>query len=739
MIESKVSIASASERVAHTCSLVDSVSRLRFVNAHRAEALERLGILRVRDLLLNIPHRYLDFSHRVQIAFAQIGEDATITGSVTSVKTKRPRPKMVIVEVEIIDETGVLVATFFRQPWIAEQICVGDKVAFSGTVSFAYGYRQMKSPFYEVLCSAQSSAQVSSKKQDVSYDDVPSEEPTKAVVLPVHPATDGVSPAWMRRIISAALADMGDVCDWLPASFVAKHHLMSFSSALREVHFPHSLVSAEQARRRLAYDELLSLQLSLLSRRYLELQGYTPFTHSIDGPKIHSLREQLPFSLTDEQEVAIQQILSDMASPRIMNRLLLGDVGTGKTAVAALAVAAAADSFSQAAIMAPTSVLAQQYAQKIGPLLNLAGITWALIIGSTPEEERKLIESALADGSISVVFGTTALLSDRVVFKHLTLAVVDEQHRFGVDQRTALRKKGHGVDLLAMSATPIPRTLALSLYGDVDTSRIIKRPKAGAGVHTRLVVPENLDQAYAAIVEAVQAGHQAYLVCPLIDPSDSEDELEDVPERARTNARLYSATQIFNELSKSVFKDFSCELLTGRLSETQKDQIMEKFRANKTQILISTTVIEVGVDVPNTTVMVIFNADRFGLATLHQLRGRVGRGDFAGTVYLASNAKRGSIARKRLSALEQTSDGSKLAELDLKLRHEGETLGYKQSGGTTLKVSDLYADADLIDAAHSDALAIFDQDPTLSSELYASLGIEAKDRFGVYFEELGYK
>ncbi len=730
MSESKVSIAPVSERVAHTCSLVDSVTRLRYVNANRAEALERLGILRVRDLLLNVPHRYLDFSHRVQIAFAQIGEDATITGRVASVKTKRPRPKMVIVEIEVVDDTGVLTASFFRQPWIAEQIHVDDEVALSGKVLFAYGYRQMKSPFYEVLSTA---------KTDSNDETHVKETPSKAAILPVHPATEGVSPAWMRRIMSAALADTGSVCDWLPSELVSKHRLMSLASALREVHFPTSLDAAEQARRRLAYDELLSLQLALLARRNLELAGHKPFEHVIDGPKVKALIEALPFALTDEQNHAAQEILSDMAATRIMNRLLLGDVGTGKTAVAAVVLAAAADSSSQAAVMAPTSVLAQQYAQKIGPLLSLAGITWALITGSTSEEERQQIELCLADGSLSVVFGTTALLSDRVVFKQLTLAVVDEQHRFGVDQRTALRKKGQGVDLLAMSATPIPRTLALSLYGDVDTSRITKRPKAGAGVTTKLCVPEKLDQAYAAVAEAVQAGHQAYLVCPLIDPSDSEEELEDVPEAARTNGKLYSATRVYEELSKTVFKDFTCDLLTGRLPEAQKDQVMEKFRANKTQILVSTTVIEVGVDVPNATVMIVFNADRFGLATLHQLRGRVGRGDFPGTVYLASNAKKGSTARKRLSALEQTSDGARLAELDLELRHEGETLGYRQSGGTTLKISDLYADADLIEAAHIDALAITAQDPNLTSEAYATLGIEAKDRFGIYFEELGYK
>ena len=735
MSESKVSIAPASERVAHTCSLVDSVTRLRYVNANRAEALERLGILRVRDLLLNVPHRYLDFSHRVQIAFAQIGEDATITGRVASVKTKRPRPKMVIVEIEVVDDTGVLTASFFRQPWIAEQIHVDDEVALSGKVLFAYGYRQMKSPFYEVLSTAKSDASDEARPKETRS----KEAPSKAAILPVHPATEGVSPAWMRRIMSAALADTGSVCDWLPSELVSKHRLMSLSSALREVHFPTSLDAAEQARRRLAFDELLSLQLALLARRNFELAGHKPFEHVIDGPKVKALIEALPFALTDEQNYAVQEILSDMATPRIMNRLLLGDVGTGKTAVAAVALAAAADSSTQAAVMAPTSVLAQQYAQKIGPLLSLAGITWALITGSTSEEERQQIELCLADGSLSVVFGTTALLSDRVVFKQLTLAVVDEQHRFGVDQRTALRKKGQGVDLLAMSATPIPRTLALSLYGDVDTSRITKRPKAGAGVTTKLCVPENLDQAYAAISEAVQAGHQAYLVCPLIDPSDSEEELEDVPEAARTNGKLYSATRVYEELSKTVFKDFTCDLLTGRLPETQKDQVMEKFRANKTQILVSTTVIEVGVDVPNATVMIVFNADRFGLATLHQLRGRVGRGDFPGTVYLASNAKRGSTARKRLAALEQTSDGARLAELDLELRHEGETLGYRQSGGTTLKISDLYADADLIEAAHMDALAITAQDPNLTSDAYATLGIEAKDRFGIYFEELGYK
>ena len=711
------SIALASERVQRTCALSGSIDRLRYVKGTRADALSRLGIRCVRDLFLHVPRRYLDFSRVTKAAFADVGSEVTVMGTVDKVELKFPRPGMQIVNLMVIDETGVVEATFFKQPWIAEQVHKGDVVAISGKVTFGYGFKQMKAPFYEVL----------GKGGETSY----------ARVLPVHGVTEGVTVPWMRRIVSSAVADAGDVCDFLPARLAASRRLPTLSRAVREVHFPSSVEAAERARRRLAYDELLCLQLLLLTRRQIELEGAEPVTHEVLGPRMDALLAALPFSLTGEQRAAADDILADMAAPRVMNRLLLGDVGTGKTAVAALALAACADTGTQAAMMAPTSVLARQYAEKLGPLLDEAGISWRLVTGADSSEERAATEQAARSGSTCVFFGTTALLSERIEFARLSLAVIDEQHRFGVGQRAALRGKGRGADLLAMSATPIPRTLALSVYGDVDLSRIAHRPRAGAGVSTKVVTPDNLDLAWGAVRETLAAGHQAYVICPLVDDADDGSALEDVPAALTSSSdRLRSARSTLAWLRQSVLPGVECDLLTGKMRPEEKDAAMERFRSGATQVLVATTVVEVGIDVPNATAMVVLDADRFGLATLHQLRGRVGRGEAAGTVYLSCAAKKGSPARDRVGALEATSDGLALAELDLRLRHEGEVLGYRQSGGVTLRICDLEADADLVEWAHGDALGIAGGDPSLSLPEHRLLAAEVRDRFDVYFKEL---
>ncbi len=712
-----LSIPEAGDRLSRTCSFDDSVRRLRYVSGSRGDALERLGILRVRDLMLHVPRRYLDFTHTVKIGLCEVGSTVTVVGTVDKVSQRQPRPRMNIVTVDIYDDTGALTATFFRQPWLYQQLHKGDTIALSGEVLFYKGFRQMKAPFIEQL----EGSQVGS-----GY----------ARILPVHPVGEGITASWMRRIVSAAIADAGDACDFLPADLVARHGFMSLGRALREIHYPATLDGARSARRRLAYDELLCLQLALLTRQRIDLGDQVPKRHTVAGTHVEALRRALPFSLTDEQEAAVIDILSEMAAPRVMNRLLLGDVGTGKTAVAAVALAAVADSGMQAAVMAPTSVLACQYAEKVGPLLDAAGIRWTLITGSTPSRERADAAERIATGKIDAVFGTTAILSDDISFRELSLVVIDEQHRFGVNQRALLRSKGAGADLLAMTATPIPRTLALSLYGDVDVSRITRRPVSGAGISTKVLTPENLDVAYEAIREAVARGHQAYVICPLIDDSDDGSELDDVVEGAVTQESLRAAVATRDELARSIFPDLSVELLNGRMSASEKDEVMMRFRAGEADILVSTTVVEVGVDVPNATVMLVFNADRFGLATLHQLRGRVGRGNHPGTVFLASAAREGSTARTRLSALERTSDGFELAEIDLKLRHEGEVLGYRQSGGVTLRISDLATDLDLVEAAHADARAIAGEDPDLGSDTHRPLAAEVRSRFSAYFDEV---
>lgn len=720
------SVGAAAGRIDRTLALTDGVSRLRYVSTRgassRLDALERLGVHRVRDLFLHVPHRYVDYSHVVPISHADLGSEVTVVGTVDKVKLKRPRPRLSVVELYVFDETGVLSASFFGQPWLAEQVRRGDKVALSGKVGFAFGFKQMRAPFHEIL---------EPKDGASAY----------RRVLPVHPVGEGLTTSWMRRIVSCAIADVGDVTDWLPAPLAARHGLMALARAIREVHFPQTLATAEQARRRLAYDELLCLQVALLSRQAIELGDVRATEHARSGPHMDALLAALPFSLTDEQRAAADQALADMASPRVMNRLLLGDVGTGKTAVAAVALAAVADTGTQAAVMAPTSVLARQYAEKLGPVLDAAGITWALVTGATPAAERAQTARRVAAGELCVTFGTTALLSDDIAFARLTLVVIDEQHRFGVDQRASLRRKGAGADLLAMTATPIPRTLALSIYGDVSLSCIRRRPRATAGVATHVITPESLDLAYGSIRDAVEAGRQAYVICPLVDDADAGDglgtDLDDVPEAQRSRSKhVRSATATMAELSERIFPDFACALLTGRMPAAEKDAVMEGFRAGRVSVLVSTTVVEVGVDVPNATVMLVHDADRFGLATLHQLRGRVGRGDWPGEVWLSCAARRGTPARKRLSALERTSDGFELARLDLRLRREGEVLGYRQHGGITLRVSDLAADEDLVVAAHEDALEVFARDPSLADPALRPMALEARDRFGAYFEEL---
>ena len=714
-------IGEASLRLARTQAWDGDVSRLRFARGSRSEALERLGVRTIADALLHVPHRYLDFTRVTPVAGADVGEEATVVGCVDKVTLKRPRPRLQIVEVALVDATGVLMCAFFKQPWLAEQIHVGDTLAVSGKVTFAYGFKQMTPQFHEVVAKAgESGAAAASFSR----------------MLPVHGVTEGLSAAWMRRIESAALADYGDACDFMPASLVASRELMTEARALRESHFPSSRPAAERARRRLAYDELLCLQVALLARRAIELADVRPHEHVVDGPHVTALLGALPFELTAEQRQAADEILADMAAPRPMNRLLLGDVGTGKTAVAAVALAAVADSGSQAAVMAPTSVLARQYAEKLGPVLGRAGICWALVTGATPAAERAQTASALAAGELSVLFGTTAVLGDDLEFHDLSLVVVDEQHRFGVGQRARLRSKGCAPDQLTMTATPIPRTLALSVYGDLACSRITQRPHAGAGVATKLITPENADIAHTAIAEAIAAGQQAYVICPLVDEADDGSALDDVPaaELAQTSARPHSAQAVFERLRDRIFKDVRVGLVTGRMSAPEKDDVMAAFRAGEVKVLVSTTVVEVGVDVPNATVMMVWDADRFGLATLHQLRGRVGRGKLPGTVFLVSAARGTSPARKRLRALEKTGDGFALAEMDLRLRHEGEVLGYRQSGGVTLRLVDMISDADLVVAAHEDAEALVGADPALADARNVPLAREVRRRFGAYFK-----
>jgi ATP-dependent DNA helicase RecG len=673
------------------------VTAVRFVDGPRAELLVRIGVTTVEDLLRHYPSRYLDLRASAPLASLPLGLEATAVGQVHEVTVKRPRPRLSVTEVAITDETGVLVGVWFNQSYLAARFRTGERVAFAGKVEMDFGLRRMRNPFVERLGEAAGSSWLGR-------------------ILPVHPATEGLSTNWVRRLVSEAVEQFADVSDHLPVALRIAHQLVPLATALRWIHFPPGPEQRDAARRRLAFDELLALQIGMSVRRHhvVERQG---IAHMVDGPRRAAIVGALPFELSDAQKAAVHEILDDMGRPRPMNRMLLGDVGTGKTAVAAVAMGAVADSGTQAAMMAPTEVLAQQYARSIGPYLDAAGITWAVLTGSTPASERSRIVAGAADGSLTVLLGTHALLTEHVDFASLSLAVVDEQHRFGVGQRLGLRSKGEGVDMLVMTATPIPRSLALTLYGDLDTSYLRTRPGSLGPSHTTTtLVPRSARAAaYERVRAAVREGRQAFIVCALVDESDATEAKAAVKEAQR--------------LQGHVFKGLTVGLLTGQMKPAEKREAFDAFCTGRTQVLVSTTVIEVGVDVPNATVMIVEDAERFGLAQLHQLRGRVGRGEHPGEVLLFADPKTDD-GRRRMQAIVSTTDGFALAEQDLALRGEGQLLGSRQHGLPELRLASVLGDSDLLDAARSDAAAIVAGDPTLRRAENAALGAHVRNQFG---------
>ncbi|TLM68807.1 MAG: ATP-dependent DNA helicase RecG, partial [Actinobacteria bacterium] len=637
------------DRFAALAASALDVTAVRFVDGPRADALRKIGVTTVDGLLRHYPFRYLDLSATESLARVRVDADATVVGTVHEVRVKKPRPRLTITEVALTDGTGTLLGVWFNQPYVQQRFMVGERVAFAGRVQLDYGMKQIRNPFVEKLA-----------------DDSGPEG--LARILPVHRATESLSTNWIRRLVTEALDAYGDVPDPLPASVRRARGLLPLAAALRAIHFPASSDDLAAARRRLAYEELLDVRLGMLVRRHEMVDELDGTAHVTDGPAVAALRAVLPFRLTGDQEDAVRGILADMARPRPMNRMLLGDVGSGKTIVAGFALAAAADTGSQAAMMAPTEVLATQYALKLAPLLEAAGVRTALLTGSTKAAERRAVLEAIAVGDVQAVFGTHALLEECVAFRDLTLAIVDEQHRFGVSQRLGLRAKGRAADLLVMTATPIPRSLALTLYGDLDSSVVRERPQGrspGEHITTRVVPSSGREDAYEAVRAAVRDGHQAYVVCAMVDESDVTEAKAAVREAERLKERVFPRLRV--------------GLLTGRMKAADKAAVMESFRAGTIDVLVATTVIEVGIDVPNATVMIVEDAERFGLSQLHQLRGRIGRGEEPGTFLLFADA-RTDEGRKRMQAIATLTDGFELAEADLELRGEGQMLGERQSG-----------------------------------------------------------
>lgn len=744
-MDTQLHISEASPRLAASCALDAPLGMLPYVTPARAKLFSNLGIHTLRDLMLHIPRKYLDFSRHVSILEAAVNDTVTISCVIDRINLKRPRPHLSIVEMYVTDTIGIMRISFFRQPWLAKAYHVGDVVALLGKVEYSYGFKCMNSPFIELIHAADTRPTdgyaadthvADAYEQDKRVPQPVANTRLDTHILPVYALCDGLSAAWYRRIIKICLHKILPLVDCIPSVYLARNRLMGYSTAIQQIHMPTSMSAQDAARRRFAYNELFFLQLALRARTSVE-DAQDPIQHCINGDHLKNFYKALPFELSAEQQSAAHDLLHDMQAKTCMNRLLLGDVGTGKTVVCALGFAVCADTSTQAAMLAPTSVLAQQYAEKIGTLLTKLSISWALLTSATTKSERADILSQLQTGSLQVIFGTTSLLSDDVQFHKLSYIVIDEQHRFGVHQRLALRQKSPFADLLAMSATPIPRTLALSFYGDLTCSFIKHKPFSTANVTTNVLANENVSVAYDAVAACIEQGQQAYIICPLIDNQDTRTTVDDIAPNAQSSAQtLHSAQQTFEALKHSSFSAYRIGLLTGRMDNVEKDRVMSQFRAHKLDVLVATTIVEVGVDVPRACAMIILDADRFGLATLHQLRGRVGRGSLAAQVYLVTASKKHSLARRRLDILENTFDGFELSQKDLELRREGDILGYRQSGTLTLHVCDMVRDMDLIEAAHRDVGELLDGDPRLSQTQHRALVHEMHARFPAYFEEL---
>jgi len=662
--------------------------------------LKKLGIETVGDLLVHFPHRYLDLSRMRKIGELKGGESATIIGEVREVKSRRSKRGMSVVNVSIFDGTGYITGTWFNQPFITKRLKEGMQVTFSGKISYKYRQLQIDNPFYDIL-SENSAEPIHSGR-----------------IIPIHPATQNLTTNTLRRIIKNALDEYGEVPEPLPADLRKRNDLLPKSIALKEIHFPTSRGALVKARARFIFEELFLMQLGLAARKKHIKTQTKGIAHRRDGDLINRFYEALPFELTADQKKVIDEIQTDMEKPIPMNRLLQGEVGSGKTMVALAALLTSVQSGYQAAMMAPTEVLANQHYLKLKDMLANLGVQTALLTGTLSRKERERLIQSVRDGDIDIIIGTHAIIQDAVDFKRLGVAVIDEQHRFGVQQRITLKEKGYFPDILIMSATPIPRTLSLTLYGDLDVSIIKELPggrKVGEHIKTVLLKDTQRDKAYEKIRSEVGAGRQAYIVCPLIEESDKLE--------------VKAVTEEADRLKNEIFPDLNVGLIHGKLKSAEKEETMRQFNAGELDILISTTVIEVGIDIPNATVMLVEDADRFGLAQLHQLRGRIGRGGHKSYCILFASMTTDE-ANQRMEAIRTVNDGFLLAEADLKIRGEGQIFGTRQSGLPDLKLAKLTRDIEILSTARKEAFTIVDADPTLATKQNLPLRHEVKAKFG---------
>src|SRR5213593_1026325 len=650
------------------------------VGPHRAKLLERKGLVTVGDALFHLPMRHEDRTRFTPLRAIRPGETMTCSGVVTGISPPPPGRRRQPLVILLRDESGYATATVWGRPWIARAVQRGQRMIVHGR-------------------GARYQDKVTLQVQEWETVDAADDEPIHAgALVPVYSSTEGLPQQALRSLLWRLVeAHAHEIEETLPDAVRSRRRLLPLADAVRGAHFPTSEGARAAAMRRLAFDDFLLLQLGLaiLRSRTTRQRGVSMRPR---GELIARLRASLPFSLTAAQERVWQDIRRDMAAPYPMHRLLQGDVGSGKTVVAALAVCAAVEAGYQAAVMAPTEILAEQHLATFRRLLEPLGIGVTLLTSGVKPRERAARRAAIAAGEIGCVIGTHALVQEPVEFRRLGLAVVDEQHRFGVHQRARLKGKGERPDVLVMTATPIPRTLALTLYGDLDVSVIDELPPGRTPVRTEARTESRRRQIYDFLKGQIADGRQVYVVYPLVEESELVD--------------LKAATDMAHHLQRDVFPDLTVGLLHGRLSSEDKDAIMRSFKAGAIQVLVATTVIEVGIDVPNASVMLVEHAERFGLSQLHQLRGRVGRGPWKSYCILLGAAA-SEDAKRRLAAMTRTNDGFEIAEVDLSVRGPGDFFGTRQSGLPEFRVADLVRDGAVLEIARQEALALIARDPQL--------------------------
>ncbi len=683
------------------------------INTTYARRLKRLGVSTIRDLLYLFPRRYEDYSALRAIDKLHYGEEVTIIGTVWETKARETRRGLTLITSIIADGTGTIQATWFNQPFLVQRLRPGRQIVLSGKVDEYLGRLVLQSPQWEPL-----------EKELIHT----------GRLVPVYPLTKGISSRWLRRLVKRTVDYWSKRSpDHLPASLREQAALMDLEKAIAQIHFPDSWETLERARRRFAFDEFFTIQLSVLSQRR-EWQKQPGVPVIVNEELLRFFIRSLPFKLTRAQERVLREIVDDLGQPRPMSRLLQGDVGSGKTVVATAATLVTVSSGFQAVIMVPTEVLAEQHYKNISALLrDMSGtsqeeateyeiggirIRIRLLTGSIPAAKKEEIHEEIRAGKADIVVGTHALIQEGVTFANLGLAVIDEQHRFGVAQRGALRQKGYNPHILVMSATPIPRTLALTIYGDLDISVIDELPPGRQEIKTRWLMPRERERAYSFLRSQIEKGRQAFIICPLVEESEKIE--------------AKAATEEYRRLQEEIFPDLRLGLLHGRMKGEEKEAVMGAFYQGELDILVSTSVVEVGIDVPNATVMLVEGADRFGLAQLHQFRGRVGRGEHPSYCLLLSDSSSwgdkavSETAIQRLKAIESNQDGFVLAEKDLELRGPGEFFGTRQSGLPDLKIAKL-SDMTILEQARAAAQTLFRDDPDLSKPEHRLLAKRVAD------------